>query len=74
MVKITFVVTEITFKLSVVTSSVVKITFVVAEIIFNVVVITSSYIYFFLVDIGPIQFFKQPAAILYFVILLSFFI
>ena len=42
MVKITFVVPEITFKVVVITSSVVKITFVVAEIIFKVAVITSG--------------------------------
>ena len=41
-VKITFVVTEITFKVVLITSSVVKINFVVAEIIFKMFVITSS--------------------------------
>ena len=40
--KITFVVTEITFKVAVIISSVVKIPFVVAEITLKVVVITSS--------------------------------
>ena len=40
--KITFVVVYITFKVAVITSSVVKITFVVAEITFKTVLITSS--------------------------------
>ena len=40
--KITFVVAQITFKVTVITSLVVKITFVVAWIIFKVAVITSS--------------------------------
>ena len=42
MVKITFVVAEITFKMVVITSLVVKITFVMAEITFRMVVVTSS--------------------------------
>ena len=42
MVKITFVVAEITFKMVVITSSVVEITFVMAEITFRMVAITSS--------------------------------
>ena len=40
--KITFVVGEITFKVIVITSSVVRITFVIAEITFKVAVVTSS--------------------------------
>ena len=39
--KITFVVAEMTLKVSMITSPVAKITFVVAEIFFNVAVITS---------------------------------
>ena len=42
LVKITFVVAEMTFKVALITSLVVKITFVVAEITFREVVITSS--------------------------------
>ena len=40
--KITFVEANITFKVVVITSSVVKITFLVAEITFKVAIITSS--------------------------------
>ena len=42
MAKVTFVVAEITFKVIVITSSVVKIPFVVVYIILKVAVITSS--------------------------------
>ena len=40
--KITFIMTEITFKVAIIISSVVKIPFVVAQIIFKVAVITSA--------------------------------